>query len=201
MWGQISLSKSHPSSQDSLWTQSVLSLGAPVKCQLLQERIRQESMCSHILTLLVVTVQHRVVTHSWADVQAALIFHLCLCILTTPFHAQRHATWKAYVSRLEDILWFIPAPSGNHHSVGSLPSSISFIFFDKNTMFSQSGYPNMPCELGEGREDHPPYPHPSLLSQSFQSWRPPRGQPPPLVNQHQTPVFTHSVCPAWRMLM
>lgn len=55
----------------SLWTRSALSLGAPVKHQFLQERIRQKSMCSHILTLLAVTVQHRVVTHSWADVQAA----------------------------------------------------------------------------------------------------------------------------------
>lgn len=55
----------------SLWTRSALSLGALVKRQLLKEKIGQKSRCSRILTLLAAPVKQRVVTHSWADLQAS----------------------------------------------------------------------------------------------------------------------------------
>lgn len=87
-------------------------------------------------------------------------FHPCLCISTIPIRAQHQllcTNTETYVSRLEAIFCFVPAPSGNHHSGGSSSLPISLLFFSsllRTQYVSQSIYPNMPCESGEGRDHH-----------------------------------------------
>lgn len=131
-------------------------------------------------------------------------FHPCLCISAIPIRAQHQllcTNTEAYVSRLEAIFCFVPAPSGNHHSGGSfsLPISLLFFFPVKNTIC-------FPEHLSQhalwiwGRE-RSPSPCCSSPSQGPCSRWPPCGQPLPLVSQHHTPVLTHSVWSAWHMLM
>lgn len=122
-----------------LWTWPALSLGDPVKhhFQLLQEKDRQKSMCSHSLSPLSVS--------SPPPSMHCVMPHENLCFQSVG-HSLIHSN-----SQQESLLWLL--------------ASICFIYgFDKNTMCSQSGYPSIPCELGEGRDHQPvPYSHPSLL--------------------------------------
>lgn len=138
--GSISSSKSHPSSQDT----EVVNLVSPVsrgpsKTPALAGKNQAEV---HVL--------------SYPDL------HLCLCILTTPFHA---VSCRMKSLCLQCIGHSLIHSSSQWESLLWLFAFICFIYcFDKNPMCSQSGYPIMPCELGEGRDHQPvPYSHPSLL--------------------------------------
>lgn len=136
--GSISSSKSHIKVL-RLWTWSVLSLGDPVKHHLLQENIRQKSMCSHRMTFTFVWASH----HPLPCLVSCHMKSLCFQGIG---HSLIHSS-----SQQESLLWLL--------------SSICFIYcFDKNTVCSQSGSPSMPWEPGEGRDHQPvPYAHPSLL--------------------------------------
>lgn len=183
-------------SQDSAFVNPVSSVpGALVKRQLLQQRIRQRSTCSRILTLLAVTVQHRVVIHPWAEAQArphllplSVHPHHPLPV-TAPCHMKRSCfqVRRHFVihsgSQWDPLLcWLLCL---NHFII---------FFFYKNTVFSRSGFPNVPCEPRDGREDHQPFPHSHLSLLSQPQW-PPHGQPPPM-----GPALHTRVSPACHML-
>lgn len=174
-------------SQDSAFVNPVSPVpGAPVKRQLLQQRIRQRSMCSRISTSLAVTAQRRVVIHLWTEAQASphllpLSEHhhhplpgIAPChVKRLCFQARRHFLIHSSSQCDPPLCWL-------------LALNCFFFFFYKNTVFSWSGFPNVPCEPGDRREDHQPVPHSHLSLLSQPRW-PPHGQPPPLGDQHCTP--------------